>query len=355
MSHRPLKVLAATLACSLLPVAAAQAASGPPPPPKSPTGKTVTEVGVGGGMFTPTAFAFGDGQLFEADGGLETAKVPNGGVFAIQNGAGVKIPSPLLFVSGLAWHQGSLYVAGGAATSPTNVVFSIQKWSGWNGTAFSSQKVIYTAPKKFQGFNGIAFGPDGRLYVGTDVGLLNGNDHGPAKTPYVYSILSMKANGKGLKVFATGIRQPWQMAFAPGSKNPLVSDLGQDGGVKNPPDFILQVHQGDDFGFPGCNHTVAAKCKGFAKPFKMFKPHTDIMGMAIIGKTLYMTSFLGTTGKAGEVFSMPLSGGKLTPVLKGFVAPTVGLGANGKTLYVGELGGKVGKVLEPAQIFSVNP
>jgi hypothetical protein len=68
------------------------------------------------------------------------------------------------------------------------------------------------------------------------------------------------------------------------------------------------------------------------------------MGMAIIGKKLYMTSFTGLTGKAGEVFSMPLTGGKLTPVVTGFVAPTVGLGTDGTSLYIGELTGQVFKV-----------
>lgn len=346
MSNRPLKVLAATLACSLLPVAAAQAA-GPPPPPKAAGGKTVTLVAAGGGIATPTSFAFGKGQVFEGDGGPESNGPPKGGVFLLKNGTGVKLDGSPAFVSGLAWYKGALYVAGGTPTSKTAATFTIQKWSGWNGTTFASQKPIYTAPKKFQGFNGIAFGPDGRLYVGVDLGLLNGNDHGPANlSPDLYKILSMKANGTGVKVFASGIRQPWQMVFAPGSKNPLVSDLGQNGDAKNPPDFVLQVHEGDNFGFPTCNGTVAAKCKGFAKPFKVFPPHTDIMGMVIIGKTLYMTSFLGTTGKAGEVFSMPLKGGKLKPVLTGFVAPTVGLGGNAGTLYVGELTG---------QVFSVKP
>lgn len=347
MGFRPLKVLAATLACSCVPAAAAQAA-GPPPPPKAAGGKTVTQVAIGGGLVTPTSFAFGKGQVFEGDGGKESKTAPpNGGVFVLKGGTGVKLAGSPMFVAGLAWHKGALYVSGGSVTGKTSATFTIQKWSGWDGTKFASQKVIYTAPKKFQGFNGIAFGPDGRLYVGVDVGLLNGNDHGPASlSPLLYDILSMKADGSGMKIFATGIRQPWQMAFAPGSKNPLVSDLGQDSGAKNPPDFILQVHQGDNFGFPSCNWTVAAKCKGFAKPYAKFSPHTDIMGMVIMGKKLYVTSFLGTTGKAGEVFSMPLKGGKLTPVLTGFVAPTVGLGGNDGTLYVGELTG---------QVFSVTP
>jgi glucose/arabinose dehydrogenase len=341
---------AALVAASLLGTAGAAAtatAAGPPPPPKAANGAKVTQVAIGGGLATPTSFAFGNGQTYEGDGGQETAKVPNGGVFVLKNGTGVKIANSPIFVSGLAFHQGALYVAGGSATA-AGVTFTIQKWTGWNNASntFAKQSVVYTAPKGFQGFNGLAFGPDGRLYVGVDVGLLNGNDHSPAKTPYVYDILSMKPNGKGLKVFATGMRQPWQMAFAPGSKSPLVSVLGQDKGAKNPPDFILKVHQGDNYGFPRCNWTKTAACKGYAKPFQKFSPHMDIMGMAIIGKKLYVTSFLGTNGKAGEVLSMPLSGGKLTPVVTGFVAPTVGLGVHGKTLFVGELTG---------QVFSVTP
>ncbi|HZE04353.1 MAG TPA: hypothetical protein VE127_03950, partial [Solirubrobacteraceae bacterium] len=221
-------------------------------------------------------------------------------------------------------------------------------WSRWNGKSFTSHRVIYTAPKRFDGFNGLAVGPDGRLYVGVDVGLTDHNDHGPAKTPYVYDILSVKPNGKHLKVFASGMRQPWQIAFRGRSRSPFVSDLGQDKGAKNPPDFILRVHAGDNYGFPHCNRTKAAKCRGYTRPFHRLSPHTDAMGLAIIGKRLYLTSFMGASGKGpgGAVYSMPLTGGALKPVLTGFVAPVVGLGAHAGRLYVGELTG---------QVFSVKP
>ncbi len=319
-------------------VASVASAAGPPPPPKGVGGAKVQLVA--SGLHTPTSFAFGAGTLFEGDGGAETAKPPNGGVFAIKNGTGTLISGSPQFVAGLAWHKGALYVSGGTVTGPTSARWQLLKWSGWNGTTFTNRRVVYTAPKGFQGFNGIAFGPDGRLYVGVDVGLLEWQRPRPAKTPFVYDILSIKPNGKGLKVFATGIRQPWQLAFPKGSSSPFVSDLGQDKGAKNPPDFVLRVHQGDNYGFPGCNQIVPSKCAGLTKPFQQFGPHTDIMGMAIIGKRLYMTSFLGATGKGpgGEVLSMPLSGGTAKPVVKGFVAPTVGLGVNGKSLYVGEVG-----------------
>jgi glucose/arabinose dehydrogenase len=287
--------------------------------------------------------------VFEGDGGAEGNGPPTGGgVYVLKGGQATLIPGSPAFVAGVAWHGGALYVSGGFLTA-TGAKWQLLKWSGWNGTTFAKQQAIYTAPKKFDGFNGIAFGADGRLYVGVDVGLTDGNDHGPAKTPYVYDILSIKPNGKGLKVFATGMRQPWQMAFPAGSSSPFVSVLGQDKGAKNPPDFVLRVKQGDNYGFPGCNWTNAAKCTGFAKPFQQFGPHTDIMGMTIIGQRLYMTSFLGTAPphKSGEVVSMPLSGGPLKPVVTGFIAPTVGLGVHGGSLYVGEVG--------PGLVFKVTP
>jgi glucose/arabinose dehydrogenase len=344
MRARTAALIAATAAISTTGVvASATAATGPPPAPVGAKGVNVKLFA--SGLTTPTSFAFGGGNVFEGDGGSESSQVPNGGVFLLKGGTATKLDGSPNFVGGLTWHKGTLYVSG-ASVGASGIQFQLQAWSGWTGSMFTKQKVIYTAPKGFDGFNGLAFGPDGRLYVGVDVGLTSGNDHGPAskKTPYLYDILSLKPNGKGLKVFASGTRQPWQFAFEKGSSDPFVSDLGQDSGAKNPPDFLLKVHQGDNYGFPQCNQTNAKKCKGFAKPFKKFAPHTDIMGLAIIGKTLYMTSFLGNGGKSGEVLSMPLKGGAAKVVAKGLVAPFVGLGTTGGSLYVGELTGLVYKV-----------
>ena len=90
---------------------------------------------------------------------------------------------------------------------------------------------------------------------------------------------------------AKGIRQPWQMAFPRGSSSPYVSDLGQDSGATNPPDFVLRIRPGQNYGLPKCNWTVSWKCNGFARPFQFFAPATDVMGEAIAGTRLYMTEF----------------------------------------------------------------
>jgi hypothetical protein len=149
-----------------------------------------------------------------------------------------------------------------------------------------------------------------------------------------------------MQVFANGMRQPWQMAFTAGSNSPYVTDLGQDQGANYPRDAILHVQEGQDYGFPSCNEFGdASKCAGFAQPWRTFKPHTDLMGIALNGGHMYLSSFLGlgASGPGGEVFQLTL-GDRLKPLMKGFVAPTVGLGVHNSYVYVGELTGQVFRV-----------
>jgi len=333
MRRRTTALLAAAL-ISAGAVATAASAAGPPAP-KTYGGAKVSAYATTG-LLNVTSLAWDGSTAFAGSSG-NSSKIPNGGLYVIKAGAGVKVSPPtVLFVGGVAWHDGALYLSDGALVggAPT---WQISKWSGWTGAAFTSEKVIYTAPTGFQGFNGIAFGADGRLYVGVDTGLLNGNDHGPASTsPDLYDILSMNTSGGALKVFATGIRQPWQLAFAPNSNSPFVSDLGQDSGAKNPPDFLLKVKAGQDYGFPQCNWTkaTAKACKKAAKPFEMFTPHWNPMGLAIIGSTLYISSWIGPTDKGeGAVYATSLSGGKVKPVVTGLPFAADALAAHDGYLY----------------------
>jgi glucose/arabinose dehydrogenase len=306
-----------------------------PPPPKASGGQKVTQVAAG--LTTPTSFGFAPGKVFAGDAGSEDGKT-KGGVFLLAGGKATLLPGSPPAVFGLAYSKGTLYVSSGA---------QLLAWSGWNGTKFAKQKVFYNPPKGFPTFNGLAISASGRLYAGVGV---TDDDHGPTNHKFARDILSFKPTGGGMKIVARGIRQPWQFAFLAGSNDPFVSDLGQDGGAdsKTAPDFILRVIGGQNYGFPGCTWVQLKTCANFATPWKFFQPHTDAMGLGIIGSRLYFTSFLSTTGRGpgGEVLSLPLIGGAAKPLLTGFVAPTVGLGANDKTLYVGELTG---------QVFKVNP
>jgi glucose/arabinose dehydrogenase len=368
MLKRAVSILGLSLlGCALVASSAAAAGKRSSAPTHSAATKGHTPQVFATGLTTPTSFAFGAGQVFEGDGGnppaeggdASAAAVKPGGVYVLKNGGATSLPGSPDFVAGLAWHRGTLYVsaanfgAGGAITS------QILAWSGWNGTTFTKQRVFYTAPSNFPGFNGLAIGPYDRLYVG--VSTSESNDHGPPVAPYQYDILSFGLDGKGPKVFASGMRQPWQMAFAWGDHRPYVTDLGQETGATNPPDFVLHVHKGDNYGFPQCNWTVLAACRGFAKPFLFFAPHTDVGGIAIVGDRIYLSEF-GLGGKPAQVVSVPLKSdrrwngdrrhksrtdrrnGDSAKVVAGFAAPIIGLGAHHDWLYVGSLNGTVYRV-----------
>jgi glucose/arabinose dehydrogenase len=345
MTPRAARFAALGAAASALVVAGSASAGGPPPPTSSNGHKVHL---VASGLGTPTAFAFGAGTVFESDAGAggpgaiagvnsaqrrakRAVSVP-GGVYVLSKGKATRVPGSPPFSFGIVWRKGTLYVSAGS---------KLLAWSGWDGKTFKKHRTIYTAPKNFPGFNGLGFGANGRLYAGVDVGQTN--DHGPATAPYQYDFLSFSPKGGKPTVVAKGIRQPWQMAFPAGSSSPYVSDLGQDSGAVNPPDFVLRIKQGQNYGFPKCNWTQAWRCNGYAKPFWFFSPHTDVMGEAIAGKRLYMSDF-GAGPGGPQVNSMPLSGGKVKPLLTNFVAPIVGLGIHDKWLYVGELTGQVWKV-----------
>jgi hypothetical protein len=302
--------------------------------PKSTNGNKVQLVA--SGTTVPTAFAFGAGRTFVADAGNPPASP--GGVDVIKNGATVPLAGSPQFVSGLAWQDNALYIAGGFFGANGAPAFKLLKWSHFNGVTFTSRKTIYTAPSNFSGFNGIAFGHDGRLYAGVDVGFTDTSDHQPANSsPYLYDILSFAANGKDLKVFAKGMRQPWQLAFPAGSSSPFVTNFGQDSPENlNPPDFLLRVHKGDNYGFPTCNWTKSSLCKGFTRPYRFLAPHTDAGGLAIVANRLFIGEFGFANGKP-QVVQMRLSGGPITPLVTGFTSGLIGVGSHANYVYMGQM------------------
>lgn len=359
MRKRAAAVAAAATVISVGALAGTASAAGPP---TSPTGHKVHLVATG--MTIPTSFAWGHRAMFAGDGTQISPTQFAGGVYQIKKGKARKLKGSPVWVSGLKFHNGVLYMSA-VTKSKTGVLKSkILAWRHWNGRNFTKRRAIYTAPSNFQGFNGLAFGPDGRIYVGADVGLFNSNDNGPASTsPHLYDILSMTTRGRGLKVFASGIRQPWQMAFPSGSSSPLVTDLGPDTG--NPPDLLLRVKAGNNFGFPTCDWSTTGngkgkgktktpnKCKGYTKPLVTFAPHTDPGGIGLIGNTVYLGEFGFALPPA--VVSLPVNGqGTPKTIINGTGLILALATHNGSVYFSQSYFGQNGPS-GPAQIFRVKP
>jgi glucose/arabinose dehydrogenase len=316
-----------------VPAALALAAQGPPPP-TAVSGHPVTVVARG--VPTPTSFAFAAGRVFVAGFGDEQHPKVKGGVYLLEQGKAVRLPGSPAHVVGLAYRNGTLYVSECGCGAPSRIL----AWRGWNGRRFTTSRVVVTGPKNFTGFNGIAVGADGQLYAGVSLGDKKTDDYARGTTRYANSVVSIDPHSGTISPVATGMRQPWQPVMVAGHSGPLVADLGQENlGKKHPLDRIVEIKEGADFGFPVCPAKPAA-CRSYDKPFATFPAHSSPMGLAGIRGKLYVALFNGL-GKGPAVVAMPLSGGRYSPALVGFVAPVVALGAHGGRLYTGDLTGAI--------------
>ena len=95
--------------------------------------------------------------------------------------------------------------------------------------------------------NGIAIGPDHLLYMTlgstTNAGEIR-------ERPLSGSILRSRLDGTGLEKFATGLRNPFGLAFSPDGEL-FCTDNGPDSGIRrndDPPDELNHVIQGEDYG-----------------------------------------------------------------------------------------------------------
>jgi glucose/arabinose dehydrogenase len=155
----------------------------------------------------------------------------------------------------------------------------------------------------------------------------------------------MRPSGRGLRIVARGLRQPFQMTFPQGATSPYVTDLAQETPRRRVPlDQIVVARQGDSFGFPTCVRFRPNDCSAHDDPLVTLPRHSSPMGIGSVGQTLYVALFGGLEPQKPAVVSIPVAGGEPTPFLTGFVAPVIGLGINGNQLYVGDVTGSVYRV-----------
>lgn len=331
--NRVIAVLAAVCAAAVVVLPATAGAAGPPIP-KETRGKKVNVYATG--VAIPTQYTFAGRKMF-ISGAME-GKAP-GGIFVRRPGSkkAGKVPGTGKNAFGVAFRGHKLYASLGNR---------LMVYGKWNGRRFLHQRVLFKPEKKdFTGFNGIAFGPDGRLYAGLTMEF----DHAASKRRFANCVISIRKNGKGVKIISRGLRQPWMMTFARGDRYPIVSDLAQDEPAGNmAPDLLVKARPKTNYGFATCNWAPGSPCDGFTRPFMKFPPvgghpNPSPMGVAAKGKKLYVALFNGT-GAGPEVVSTTTKGTTPKPVLTGFVAPVLSVASHKGFLYAGDLTGRIYRV-----------
>ncbi len=185
-----------------------------------------------------------------------TIKFASGYVFAL--GVAVHAPTGDVYVS----HQG---------------VISVLSDTNNDGRADGDRVLAGDLPVGQHQNDNLEFGPDGLLYIGVgstcdacdDTNLL------------AATILRFNVDTGEREVFATGLRNPFDLAFQPGSGGLFATDNGRDDlGMDAPFEELNHIVQGGDYGFPNCwNEQDQAGCENTIPAVAFFEAHSSANGV----------------------------------------------------------------------------
>ncbi len=201
-----------------------------------PDGFTATLVAEG--LDVPTSLAVGPaGGIFvsELAGPVLRLEDPNqDGVFEKR----VEYAVGRYFVNGIAFSpEGQLYVSSQGRVS----IFTD---TDGDTLADTIEDIITDLPHGGHQNNGLAFGPDGKLYI-TNGSTCNDCDEDDERAA---AILQANPDGSDLRVYATGLRNPYDLVFDPDGRL-WATDNGPDPPC-NTIDELNLIEDGSDYGWP---------------------------------------------------------------------------------------------------------
>jgi glucose/arabinose dehydrogenase len=111
------------------------------------------------------------------------------------------------------------------------------------------------------------------------------------------AILSVLPSGRGLRVVARGLRNPYGLTVDPKTGRLYASVNERDElGENEPAETVVEVRQGRHFGWPRCRPSYRLKrlvgsCKGVTPPVAYLEPHSAPGGMAFWAGALYVAEW----------------------------------------------------------------
>jgi putative membrane-bound dehydrogenase-like protein len=214
-----------------------------------PEGFSVSVYARGEATGAPSVLAFGEDDrlyMLSIEGRINVFEDRDGDGYAeTQTTLYANEDAVLNHAVGLAWYQGKMYISDSGRIS----IISDDDGDGLLDTLTPIIEGLVSLEYWGHSNNGIAFGTDGRLYV--SVGSTT--DHGPIRYEWEGVILSMNPDGSEVEVFATGFRNPYDLAFSPAG-DLFTADNNPDRFDKTlrylPSEELNHVRQGHFYGFP---------------------------------------------------------------------------------------------------------
>jgi glucose/arabinose dehydrogenase len=137
----------------------------------------------------------------------------------------------------------------------------------------------------------VVIGRNGRLYFGSGstCDVCRERDRRSA------AVLSVRQDGRDLRVEARGLRNPYGLALGPAGIYVSVNNR-DDLGTWEPAEAIVRLRRGSHYGWPACwpswrQRRLTGACRGVARPVAYLEPHSAPGGMAFWRGRLYVAEW----------------------------------------------------------------
>jgi glucose/arabinose dehydrogenase len=237
-------------------------------------------------LYRPTAFAFDEqGRMYVAsqDGNVYLLEETDGDG---RSDSRSTFATGYYFPLGVAVHQpsGEVYVSYQGA---------IAILSDTNGDGRSDQErfLVDDLPFDKHQNDNLEFGPDGWLYIGVGSTCDACQDPDPRSA----SILRFNVETGESEIFATGMRNPYDIAFHPVTGDLFATDNGRDDlGMDAPFEELNYIVQGGDYGYPECwNEQDQRGCEDTIPAIAFFESHSSANGVDIFGGEQFPAEYRG--------------------------------------------------------------
>lgn len=137
----------------------------------------------------------------------------------------------------------------------------------------------------------LEFGPDGLLYMGVGSTC----DACKDSNPLAATILRFNVDTGTRKIFATGLRNPYDIAFQPGTGQLFATDNGRDDlGMDAPQEELNQIVQGGDYGYPNCwDAGNQPGCENSIPAVAFFEAHSSADGLDFYNGQSFPAAYRG--------------------------------------------------------------
>jgi glucose/arabinose dehydrogenase len=167
-------------------------------------------------------------------------------------------------------------------------ITAIQDTDG-NGKSDTSRIVIKDLPFGRHQNDNLKFGPDGWLYMGVG-STCDACVEADARSA---TILRINPDTGQFEIYATGMRNPYDLAFHPLTGALFATDNGRDDlGLEIPKEELNHIVQGGNYGFPNCwDELQGTSCDGTIPAIAFFESHSSANGLVIYDGTQFPEAY----------------------------------------------------------------